>query len=158
MASDVYGIVACDVNQSPILKAKSKFRHGRLRCSYDEYEASALPVGKQITMGWVPGGAVLLGCRLKYDALGAGTSISVGDKYDCDRFITAVASVGAGDVGGCGTDLVIGAINIQDSTMGSEHTGWGYVFACDTDILVTNPYAGGALTGTIKLLVTYATD
>ena len=172
MAISVYGIVSCDVNQTPSLKAKSKFRHGRVRVSYDELEASAIPVGKQIAMGWVPSGATLISCRLKTDALGTGTYLCVGDIYDCDRFISNVSTVTAQDTGlsaapagaaggtggGCDIYMVIGAVNIQDSSMGNEHQGMGYTFQCDTDIVVTVPYAGGAITGTVKLAVTYSTD
>lgn len=157
MAISHYGVQATLAsNTTPSLKVKSKYRHGRLRVSFDEYEASAVAVGSQIVMGWVPGGATFLGARLKFDALGAGTALQVGDAFDCDRFITSVPTIGANDVGGCSTDLVIGSVNTQPESL--HGTGVGYVFQCDTNILVTVPYAGASITGTIKLRVEYSTD
>jgi hypothetical protein len=158
MAISHYGVNATLAsNTTPSLKVRSKHRHGRVRISYDEYEASSVAVGSQIAMGWVPAGATLLSARLKFDALGAGTTLCVGDQFDCDRFIATVVTVNAGDVGGCGVDLIIGAVNLT-STLGLHGTGMGYEFQCDTDILVTVPYAGGAITGTVKLQVFYSTD
>lgn len=159
MAISHYGVNATLAsNTTPALKVKSKHRHGRVRVSYDEYEASAVAVGSQILMGWVPQGASLLGMRLKFDALGAGTTLCVGDAFDCDRFITTVPTIGANDVGNCSTDLVIGSVNIDGSASALHGTGVGYEFQCDTNILVTVPYAGAAITGTLKLTVTYTTD
>jgi hypothetical protein len=156
MAIDVYGVNATLAsNTTPALKVKSKDRHGRVRVSYDEYEASGTVAPCQICLGWVPAGARLLGIRLQYDALGNGSTLSVGDQFDCDRFLTAVGSGSANMVGGCGTSLVIGAVNLT-STLGLHGTRMGYEFPCDTDILVTSNNV--SLTGTIKLFVTYSTD
>ena len=156
MAIDVYGVNATLAsNTTPSLKVKSKDRHGRVRVSYDEYEASSLGTNSQIALGWVPGGARLLGVRLQYDAMGNGSTMSVGDQFDCDRFLTAVATGSANMVGGCGTSLVIGPVNLTD-TLGMHGTGIGYEFRCDTDILVTTN--GVVTTGTVKLLVLYSTD
>jgi hypothetical protein len=157
MAIDYYG-VNCTLasNTTPARKPKAKDRHGRLRISYDEYEASALGTNSQICLGWVPAGARILGLRLRHDALGAGVTVSVGDQFDCDRFLTAQVAHQTAQWGDCGTALVIGPVNLTE-TLGLHGTGAGYEFLCDTDILVTT---GGdaAATGTIKLEVYYSTD
>ena len=152
MAINYYGVNATLANASPPLKPKSKDRHGRLRISYDEYEASALGSMSQIALGWVPQGGRFLGCRLQHDALGAGTSLSVGDQFDCDRFLLVQVAHQAAQWGDCGTALVIGAVNLTPA-LGDHGTGCGYEFQCDTDILVT--LSGGAATGTIKLETYY---
>ena len=156
MAINVYGVNATLAsNTTPALRVKAKDRHGRVRVSYDEYEASATVAPCQIALGWVPAGARLLGVRLQYDAMGNGSKLSVGDQFDCARFITATDSGSANMVGGCGTNLVIGPVNLT-AALGLHGSGIGYEFPCDTDILVTSNNV--ALTGTVKLLVTYSTD
>lgn len=155
MAITKYGVNATLVsNTTPALKVKSKDRHGRMRISYDEYEAASVVVGTQIAMGWVPGGARFLGGRLMHDALGALTLLSVGDQFDCARFLANIPTVGSQS---CDLWLVIGDVNLTD-TLGLHGKGYGYEFPCDTDIIVTVPYAGGTVTGTIKLEIIYSTD
>jgi hypothetical protein len=150
MAVSHYGVETTKShNTTPPFKVASKNRHGRKRVSYDEYEASAIAPGSQVAMGWVPAGARFLGGRIQHDALGSGTTLAVGDQFDCDRFRTTMAAASANS---CAQFDVIGDLS------GRHSTGVGYEFECDTLILVTVPYASGAVTGTIKLQIDYSTD
>lgn len=140
---------------NPTVKVASKDWHARKRTAYGEYEASALAAGSQIAMVRIPQGARLLGGKLAWDAMGGGSFIlGVGDQFDCDRFmLAATASVASFNA----VDSDCGVFNVIGDVSGPHSVGIGYEFTCDTDIIVTFSYAA-AVTGTVKLVVEYATD
>jgi len=138
----------------PSEKTKTNEMAGRVRVAYGEYEASALASGDVIEMFNLPNGARIVGAKLGHDALGAGTTLSVGYAAHTDSSGAAVAlsaaaykasaaSTAAQVVDGCAT-LALG--------FGSE-TNADY-----SGVPVTVTMGGAAGTGTITLTMLYVTD
>lgn len=113
---------------------------------YDEYEASSLSAGDIITVGpALPNGAILLGAVIRFDALGASTTLQLGDSADDDRYIPAASTSSAG------------ALNFQSGTSGHIDNGYGYVIGTNSgDNQLYVKLAGASGTGTIKIMVEYA--
>ena len=113
---------------------------GKVRVMTDTYEAAAVAAGSTIYMGKpLPVGARILNIKLAFDALGGGTTLSVGDASSAARYLSAAASTSAG---------------IRDMADESTVDGLLYEIDADTDeIIVTT--AGGSITGTVKLIVEY---
>jgi hypothetical protein len=98
--------------------------------------ASTLKVGKDL-----PAGAVIQSIILQNAALGASSTIRVGDSNDDDRYMTDIATSSAAvttDINIAGNLYVIGT-NSGD----------------DTIVILT---AGGTCTGVMKIVVNYSTD
>jgi hypothetical protein len=104
----------------------------------DTYEASSLALGSTIDMAQLPTGAKIVGVNLYFDALGASSTLKVGDSNDDDRYIASTASSSAGR---SDTLLIDGAGYATGTNSG------------DTRIIVTT--GGASITGTVKLIVTY---
>jgi hypothetical protein len=124
-----------------IMPDSSKF-HGRLYNQTDTYEAATLTAGSYIAMARLPKGAVVKDGFVMCDALGASMTVTVGDSFDTDRFLTSISAmqgVGAQN-NGCGRFNAIDGI--------------GYKYTCEKDILVCVGDATTA-TGTITLSITY---
>ena len=115
---------------------------GRVRVHQDTYEAAALADPSTIQVGkQLQAGAKIIDVQVFFDALGAGTQIDVGDADDSNRYITTTATTSAGSVS-------LNAI-----------TGHLYEIGTNTDddiIVITS--SGGAATGTIQIVITYAED
>jgi len=116
---------------------------GKVRVMIDKYEAAALALGSDITVGKaLPSGASVIGVQISTDALGAGVTVEVGDSDTSDRYIAAVDCTGA-------TTTV--------STLGAD--ALGYVIGTnsgDDTILITTGV--GAATGTISIVVLYVVE
>ena len=128
-------------------------QHGRIRIAYALYEASAVAVGT-IEMFNLPNGARILSGELVHDALGGGTTASVGHAgyntsagvavtLDVDEFKAAAASTSITTVA-CAATSALGKNSVID---------------CDgSGFPVTVVTAGAAATGTIELTMLYVTD
>lgn len=104
----------------------------------DTYEAAALASGSTIDLAQLPTGAKVVDVQLFFDALGASSTLAVGDSTTSGRYITATSSASAG----------------QTSVLNVD--GFGYTIGTNTGdsrIIVTT--AGAAITGTVKLKVQY---
>jgi len=139
MAS-VKGVNFTNITATPVVKADSSEWHGNLRVQYDSYEASSLADGSDISVARLPKGAKVYDVIVHFDALGASTTLKVGDSADDDRYIAATATTSAGQM-----------------SMSQEGAiaGFGYEQTAETDIILTN---AGTATGTIKCAVIYSVD
>lgn len=111
-----------------------------LKVQYDEYELAALSIDDVIQLGnTLPKGARIHMIIVTHDALGASTTLDIGDSNDDDRYDTAIDTSSAGQV-------------ICDNIAGKNYevgTNTG-----DNQILAT--LEGGAGTGTLKVAILYA--
>jgi len=115
---------------------------GVVQCMMDVYEASALSANDINEIGQdLPVNSKVLFVLLGYDALGASTTLDVGDAEDDNRYLSAIDTSSAGTTI---SNLVDGIQYEVDNTTASTP---------DTQILVT--LEGASATGTIKLLVFY---
>jgi len=141
MAS-VKGTNITAMDATPSTKVKSAQVHGRMRVAFDTYEASSLASGSDITVARLPKGATVYEVVIFHDALGASSTLKVGDASDDDRYITASASTSA-------TGKILMS---EDGVIG----GFGYENTAETDVLITT--GGAAISGTIKSAVYYTVD
>ena len=144
---------------TPQLKPKSREWGGRVRsfcesilCGATAVAGSQIAVaaGDCVRMFRIPAGHKAVGGSLKWTALGAGTAITVGDFYDCDRFFASAVTVNAQT---CNQWNTAATWNASTAT---PDVGQGYLFTCDTDILLTFGYGGapvGAVTLTLETVV-----
>lgn len=107
-----------------------------MSCSY---EATALAANDVIDLFRLPKGAVIKDIVVDFDALGASTSIDVGDGADADRFIDGAATTAAGTAR-------LGVIDGRNYRVGTN----------DGDDVITATMLGAAGTGTIRATVFYA--
>ncbi len=115
---------------------------GKKRVMVDTYTASALASGSTIAVGKsLPVGAIVTGVKLGFAALGASSTLSVGDAGSATRYLAAASSATAGTR--LGPDLV---------------TGLGYVVTgtSDTDILITT--GGASITGAVAIEIEYVVE
>ena len=84
--------VLTNLDASPSLKADPSVIGGTVKAQYATYTFAA-STAQYVTMARVPTGArISPNSRLRWAALGASTSLSVGDQHDSDRFKTITAS------------------------------------------------------------------
>lgn len=140
--SSVKGTNITAMDATPSTKVKSAQVHGRMRVAFDTYEASSLVAGSDITVARLPKGATVYDVVIVHDALGASSTLKVGDSSDDDRYITATASTAANGK----------IIMSEDGVIG----GFGYENTAQTDVIITT--AGATITGTIKSAVYYTVD
>jgi hypothetical protein len=107
---------------------------------FDRYTAAALAAGSTIKVGdVVPFGSTIVDIVLSYAALGASSTLSVGDSASATRYINAISSASAGV-----TRLSLAAT-------------FGYRIgtnAGDNQIVITT--AGAAITGLVTVCIEYA--
>jgi hypothetical protein len=140
------------VNTVPPTKISTNELTGRVRIAFAEYEASAEQ--DTINMFTLPNGARLLSGTVSYDALGSGTTISVGyaahtkadgtaQALDVDEYKAAAASTSAQSVAVLDT-IALGKNSVTDAN--------------EDGVPVTVTLAGANGTGTIQLQMLYAID
>tara|TARA_S200002703_G_scaffold66806_1_gene57957 strand:+ start:3571 stop:3993 length:423 start_codon:yes stop_codon:yes gene_type:complete len=140
MAS-VKGVNFTNITSTPVVNTASKEAYGKLRVTYDTYEASSLASGSDISVARLPQGATVYDIVIHHDALGSGVTLAVGDSADADRYITATAAATAGKV-----------VMSEDGAI----DGFAYEQTAETDVLITT--GGAAATGTIKVAVIYSVE
>jgi hypothetical protein len=140
MAS-VKGVNFTNITSTPVVNTASKEAYGKLRVTYDTYEASSLASGSDISVARLPQGATVYDIVIHHDALGSGVTLAVGDSSDADRYITATAAATAGKV-----------VMSEDGAI----DGFAYEQTAETDVLITT--GGAAATGTIKVAVIYSVE
>ena len=140
MAS-VKGVNFTNITSTPVVNTASKEAYGKLRVTYDTYEASSLDSGSDISVARLPKGATVYDIVIHHDALGSGVTLAVGDSADADRYITATAAATAGKV-----------VMSEDGAI----DGFAYEQTAETDVLITT--GGAAATGTIKVAVIYSVE
>ena len=147
MAS-VKGVNYTNITADPIVNVDSEQLGGKLRVSYDTYEASSLASGSDITIGRVPAGATIMDVILKCDALGGSSTLKVGDSGDDDRYLAAVGTWNAaGQV-----QSMLGGSTAANTAV----AGLGYRTTASTDIVITT--GGATISGTIYCWVYYTVE
>jgi hypothetical protein len=86
----------------------------------------------------VPKGAKILGGKLYFDALGVSTTLAVGDGTTADKYLSATDTSTAGSAEFDKIDNLFKALSATEN--------------------ITLTLAGGAATGTIKLMVMYVLE
>ena len=110
---------------------------GQVKFERDRYEATGEAIATVINVCKdLPKDATILDVTLAHDALGASSTISVGDADDIDRYITASDTSSAG---------VVRLNNIA---------GAAYLLSASTPLILTT--AGGTVTGSIEVTVYYS--
>jgi len=141
---DVNGVEYTKTQNTPRDQVLANTWHGRVRCQYDTYEATALTSGSTIHMGKLLTDSRVVDMLLFFDALGTSSTLQVGDMdkdgvvLDANRYITSTSSAAAG------------------SARLNAITGMGYVTTEETDIVITT--GGAAITGSIALATFYMLD
>ena len=113
----------------------SKLNKGKERVFVDTYEASSLTSGSDITICRLPKNSAVVDVVVYHDALGASSTLKVGDATDDDRYITAGSTSSAGAL----------RMNAVD--------GCGYENTAAIDLIATT--GGATISGTIKVVVEY---
>ena len=147
MAS-VKGVNYTKITADPIEKVDSEVLGGKLRVSYDSYEASSLASGSDITIGRIPTNATIMDVVLKCDALGGSSTLTVGDSGDADRYLAAVGTWNAAGQ----TQSMLGGSTAANTAM----TGLGYRTTASTDIVITT--GGATISGSIHCWVMYTVE
>ena len=147
MAS-VKGVNYTNITADPIVNVDSEQLGGKLRVSYDTYEASSLASGSDITIGRVPANATIIDVVLKWDALGGSSTLKVGDASDDDRYLAAVGTWNAAGQ----TQSMLGGSTAANTAM----TGLAYRTTAETDIVITT--GGASITGSIHCWVMYTVE
>jgi hypothetical protein len=147
MAS-VKGVNYTNITADPIVKVDSEVLGGKMRVSYDNYEASSLASGSDITIGRIPTNATIMDVVLKCDALGGSSTLKVGDSGDDDRYLAAVGTWNAAGQ----TQSMLGGSTAANTAM----TGLGYRTTASTDIVITT--GGATISGSIHCWVMYTVE
>ena len=147
MAS-VKGVNYTNITADPIVNVDSEQLGGKLRVSYDTYEASSLASGSDITIGRVPANATVIDVVLKCDALGGSSTLKVGDASDDDRYLAAVGTWNAAGQ----TQSMLGGSTAANTAM----TGLAYRTTAETDIVITT--GGATISGSIHCWVMYTVE
>ena len=112
-----------------------KYNVGKLHCFVEEYEASALAAGSTIDIGKLPKDSALVDAVITHDALGASSTLALGDGTTSDLYIVATSSATAG------------AVRLSDVD------GLRQEITTETDLYITT--AGASITGTIRVVISY---
>lgn len=113
----------------------AKTELGRVRVWTDTFTATGEAIGSDITIARLPKNSSVVGAKVYHAALGASSTLILGDSDDDNRYITAGSTSSAGV-------LTLNAVG-----------GIGYENTADTDLVLTT--AGGTVTGTIKVVIEY---
>jgi hypothetical protein len=139
--AEVKGAIITNLDATPAVIASANQAHGRVRVFRETYVAAALASTSIIHMGRIPVGArILPQSMLEWDALGAGTVLSVAQ---------------AGNTLKAGVSAVTASILSATENRFFSPATLGYVVTTATDILVT---VTGTATGTIVCTTLYVLD
>jgi len=151
----VYSIQKTKWDQtSPALNIKPNEMSGRRRVAYGEYEAAALAAADVVEMFNLPVGARIMSMELTHDALGAGTTLSVGYAAYNNADGTAVVAAAAGYKAAAASTAIATAGAAATVALGR----YSVVDADQTGLPVTVTVGGAAATGTIYLVCEYVVD
>jgi hypothetical protein len=127
---------------------------GRIRVAHGTYEASSLASGDVIEMFIMPDGARLLEGSLAHDAMGSGTTLSVGYAAHTNAAGTAVSAAAAAYKAAAASTSAQKVDVIATLALGSGTE----LDANEDGVPVTVTMGGGAGTGTVELTVKYVLD
>lgn len=139
------------------LKIPSREQIGVVHTAYAEYTAASLLGGGAngcINMLIVPAGARFKDMTCEWAALGSGTLLHVGDQFVCQRFmLRADGSVGSIQQRNVTVSVNANCGRFNGLTTGPSEQSIGYLFTCDTTIIVSN--LSGSASGLIQLWFEY---
>jgi hypothetical protein len=122
---------------------------GKLRTIMDTYEALAAASGSIIEMGeYLPKGARVVEVCLMADALGGSSTLKVGDYEDDDRYIEVSSTWNTNNQVQRLNAIAGRQYKVDETTEGATST--------DRQVIITT--GGAAITGTIKIEVTYVQE
>lgn len=136
-----YSDVRSALASKPAAAVQGTLRGGKVRTRVSKYEAAAIAADSLIEMDTLPVGARLLGGFLVADALGASTTLALGDGTTANKYLAATSTASA-------------SRTALTPPIGTVENGYS---AEEKFILTT---AGAAITGTVILVLQYveATD
>ena len=149
----VYSAQRTNSRATPAVMNQANELSGRVRVAYGTYEASSLAGASVIEMFVLPDGARLVQGNLAYDALGSGTTLSVGYAAHTNAAGTAVSAAAAAYKAAAASTSAQKVDVLATIALGS---------GTETDtnedgvaITVTN---AGTATGSIELTIMYVVD
>ena len=149
----VYSAQRTNSRATPAVMNQANELSGRIRVAYGTYEASSLAAASVIEMFVLPDGARLVQGNLAYDALGSGTTLSVGYAAHTNAAGTAVSAAAAAYKAAAASTSAQKVDVLATIALGS---------GTETDtnedgvaITVTN---AGTATGSIELTIMYVVD
>ncbi len=149
----VYSVQQTNATADPVVKNPSNVLGGRIRVAHGVYEASSLADGSTIQMFVLPDGARLLEGSLAHDALGGGTTLSVGYAAHTTAAGAAVsASAAAYKAAAAST----GAQKVD--ILAKLALGSGTVTDTNEDGVIITATNAGTATGTIEVTIKYVVD
>jgi hypothetical protein len=127
---------------------------GRVRIAHGVFEAASLSAGEVIEMFILPDGARLLEGSLAHDAMGSGTTLSVGFAAHTNAAGTAVSASAAA------YKAAAAATSAQKvDILATLALGSGTETDTNADgVAITATLAGGAGTGTVEVTIKYSVD
>jgi len=150
----VYSAQRTNSRATPAVMNKANEMSGRIRVAHGTYEASSLASGDVIEMFIMPDGARLLEGSLAHDAMGSGTTLSVGYAAHTNAAGTAVSAAAAAYKAAAASTSAQKVDVIATLALGSGTE----LDANEDGVPVTVTMGGAAGTGTIELTVKYVLD
>lgn len=150
----VYSTQRTNSRATPAVMNKANEMSGRIRVAHGTYEASSLASGDVIEMFIMPDGARLLEGSLAHDAMGSGTTLSVGYAAHTNA---AGASVNAAAAAYKAAAASTSAQKVN--ILATLALGSGTELDANEDgVPVTVTMGGAAGTGTVELTIKYVLD
>ncbi len=150
----VYSAQRTNSRATPAVMNKANEMSGRIRVAHGTFEASSLASGDVIEMFIMPDGARLLEGSLAHDAMGSGTTLSVGYAAHTNAAGTAVSAAAAAYKAAAASTSAQKVDVIATLALGSGTE----LDANEDGVPVTVTMGGGAGTGTVELTVKYVLD
>jgi len=150
----VYSAQRTNSRATPAVMNKANEMSGRIRVAHGTYEASSLASGDVIEMFIMPDGARLLEGSLAHDAMGSGTTLSVGYAAHTNAAGTAVSAAAAAYKAAAASTSAQKVDVIATLALGSGTE----LDANEDGVPVTVTMGGAAGTGTVELTVKYVID
>jgi len=149
----VYSAQRTNSRATPAVMNQANELSGRVRIAYGTYEASSLAGASVIEMFILPDGARLVQGNLAYDALGGGTTLSVGYAAHTNAAGTAVSAAAAAYKAAAASTSAQKVDVLATIALGSGTE----TDANESGVAITVTNAGTA-TGSIELTIMYVVD
>jgi uncharacterized membrane protein len=150
----VYSAQRTNSRATPVVKNKANELGGRVRIAHGTYEAASLASGDVVEMFVLPDNARLISGFLANDALGASTTLSVGDGAHNNAAGTVVALSAAAYLAATSTSSAAKTAVVATLALGSGSE----IDANANGQPVTVTLGGASATGTIELTIMYSVD
>lgn len=150
----VYSTQRTNSRATPAVMNKANEMSGRIRVAHGTYEASSLASGDVIEMFIMPDGARLLEGSLAHDAMGSGTTLSVGYAAHTNAAGTAVSAAAAAYKAAAASTSAQKVDILATLALGSGTE----LDANEDGVPVTVTMGGAAGTGTVELTIKYVLD